>query len=1133
MATRETTCNISVRRDRDYSNTFRWTQELNQDIFNFYSLARENPGKGYMKRMKDLWDKKYPLHNHLSAKHLRQQAVFVEKKRNNQQGRSEIQENSVPGNQNNIKEDKTTDEGPNFNLCDNNIDLNTPFVKYYNETCNQTLSERKYKTNLIGKVSDDIFLKMNNVILDFIRNKTSLTFWDVNCIQYAAAITVLQHQGKLKEYTDKFIKNEKKPWIIEAENQINALRRKISYITSVLNQKDIAMYTKKQNKIKEKVRRMCGSLTESALNLKMTTLKHELKVSNLKLKDRITKANRSSINHSFITNQKIVYRNWKGKQITVNDKPDTQELKSFWADIWGNETTINLESDWYQDLKTTYCQNVTQKTYTLSMDIFNNYIAKIPNNKAPGGDKITSIWIKKLTSLHPELLRLLDHTLKGELEIPDWLIESTTILLPKNNDTHQAKNYRPIACLNITYKLYTKILNSFVEDHCASNNIITIEQAGGKKGLWGCTDQLLINKMVLDEVRELRRNLFVMWFDYKKAFDSVSHQWLIKAMELAKLPANLIRAITALISKWAARLQLKSSDAITVTDAIKYLTGILQGDCLSLLLFIICVNPLSFLLKKNCEGYKIGKTGNRSVKLNHLLFVDDLKTYAMNRADAKKQLSLITQFSDDIGMKFGADKCAYMNIERGQIKTLGKTIPMNKLEISELEHEDSYKYLGLDEDIAIKGDMNKNRVTKEYYNRVRKIWRSELYGRNKVQAHNVFAVPILTGTFGIVDWTKDEIAAIDIKTRKILTCTGNYHRNSNVDRLYTTRDDGGRGLNSIYDVFITRLLSLVEHLQNIATWHEYLALVVQHETDRLVRVSKEIAASLEIEEEPVTPNRKIAERAKIKIKKNHKIAWENKVQHGFVFRKQQQHQDYNSTLSNHWLKSSRTISHTEAYICAIQEQEIRTRALDGKRMNANNENFTNMCRHCKSRKEDIFHILCSCERLSASLYLPVRHNEVALTLYNTIIRNNEPEHRSILPLTSWKNKVMEIWWDKRIGTVPSVKHNRPDIVIWFLKEKECKIVDVCVPLDDNVHNQEKQKRDIYAQLSIGLKRMYPEYNYKVVPIVLGATGLITDSLIENLTELKFTKNTALQLIHQLQLKALVGSMRVVKGAMVK
>ena len=129
---------------------------------------------------------------------------------------------------------------------------------------------------------------------------------------------------------------------------------------------------------------------------------------------------------------------------------------------------------------------------------------------------------------------------RGEMEIPDWLTISMTYILPKNADTHLAKNYRPIACQIITYKLYTGILNHFLYDHCSTNNIITVEQAGGKKGVWGCTKQLLINKMILDEVRSNRRNLFMMWFDYKKAFDSIPHQWLIEALKLAKIPDMLL-----------------------------------------------------------------------------------------------------------------------------------------------------------------------------------------------------------------------------------------------------------------------------------------------------------------------------------------------------------------------------------------------------------------------------------------------------------------------------------------------------------------------------------------------------------------------------------------------------------------
>ena len=78
------------------------------------------------------------------------------------------------------------------------------------------------------------------------------------------------------------------------------------------------------------------------------------------------------------------------------------------------------------------------------------------------------------------------------------------------------------------HKIYTSCLNSFLYDHCHRHKIITSEQAAGKKGVWGCTEQLLINKSIMSDVRNKKRNLITIWLDYKKAFDLVLHKWLIK-----------------------------------------------------------------------------------------------------------------------------------------------------------------------------------------------------------------------------------------------------------------------------------------------------------------------------------------------------------------------------------------------------------------------------------------------------------------------------------------------------------------------------------------------------------------------------------------------------------------------------
>ena len=83
----------------------------------------------------------------------------------------------------------------------------------------------------------------------------------------------------------------------------------------------------------------------------------------------------------------------------------------------------------------------------------------------------------------------------------------------------------------------------FLTDHVLHNSIITNEQAGGKKGTWGTTEQFLINKSILKEVKNSRKNLVTVWLDYRKAFDSIPHSWLLQALKLAKVPGIIINAI--------------------------------------------------------------------------------------------------------------------------------------------------------------------------------------------------------------------------------------------------------------------------------------------------------------------------------------------------------------------------------------------------------------------------------------------------------------------------------------------------------------------------------------------------------------------------------------------------------------
>ena len=278
-----------------------------------------------------------------------------------------------------------------------------------------------------------------------------------------------------------------------------------------------------------------------------------------------------------------------------------------------------------------------------------------------------------------------------------------------------------------------------------------------------------------------------------------------------------------------------------------------------------------------------------------------------------------------------------------------------------------------------------------------------------------------------------------------------------------------------------------------------------------------------------TPNpRKIAKEKRTSLKEGHTKIWKQKQQHGYLFRKQESQLEHDKKHTNKWLKDRLMTSHIEGYICAIQEQEIKTKLLENKR---ENPEVNPKCRYCKVSDESIFHILNSCSQLSASLYLPVRHNEVAKIVYYELIQMYDETVERKKPIPTYRTSTIEVWWDKKISVQPPAEFNKPDIVFWDLQKKKCIIIDICVPLDVNANREEKVKSDKYLVLATGLQRLYPTFKYDVIPIVVGSTGFISKNLTKCLEKCGFERKTVDSIIPELQRKALRGSMKIVKTAL--
>ena len=160
--------------------------------------------------------------------------------------------------------------------------------------------------------------------------------------------------------------------------------------------------------------------------------------------------------------------------------------------------------------------------------------------------------------------------------------------------------------------------------------------------------------------------------------------------------------------------------------------------------------------------------------------------------------------------------------------------------------------------------------------------------------------------------------------------------------------------------------------------------VVNHKTEGLIRVAENLMENFDIDTSSLDHNANTTNLSlKRKIKSNHLEKWANKKQNGYLKRSRKSVQDIDNQNTEIWLQSAPFSSHTEGFIFVIQEEEIYTNHVAAKREKENNK--SPKCRLCKTENETIHHIIACCPKLSASMYLPVRHNKVAKVIYDVII----------------------------------------------------------------------------------------------------------------------------------------------------
>ena len=416
---------------------------------------------------------------------------------------------------------------------------------------------------------------------------------------------------------------------------------------------------------------------------------------------------------------------------------------------------------WLKDLQSEVIVTKQEKG-DITKEGFKKILGRMPSWKSPGPDLVQVFWLQIFSSLHKRIRSQLKECLYSGF-MPSWLTKGRTALIQKDKSKGNiACNYRPITCLPLMWKLLTGVIIDQIYGRLDQQKLLPEEQKSCRKRSSGTNDLPYIDRAVIREVKSRKKNLAMAWIDYKKSYDMGPHSWIKVCLDLFGVAEHIKTLLVNSMEKWRVMLCAENSEL----GEVDIKQGIFQRDSLSPLVFVLALIQLSLILRKAKAAYEF--SGSKE-KINHLLFMDDLKLYSRNEKGLDSLVQTIYVFCKDIGMKLDIEKCAMLVIEKGKIvKSVGIELPDGKVTKS-LQEGESHKYLGILGADRFLGDEMKLKISKDYFRRFRKVLKSKLNGGNLVQEVNTWAMSLLRYSAAFISWRKSQLKVIDRKTRKLFT----------------------------------------------------------------------------------------------------------------------------------------------------------------------------------------------------------------------------------------------------------------------------------------------------------------------------------------------------------------------------